>query len=77
MYQALCCHSWNDFISRREAVLANLVVVAFSLQARILFESLTNHSLSVLFCMFCFLKWRSACLHLFHSLGQDQFTVAQ
>ena len=26
---------------------------------------------------FFFLKWRLACAHLFHSLGQDQSTVAQ
>ena len=50
-------------------------VVAFSLHARILGECSTIHSPPVLF--FFFSKWRLARVNYFHSVGQDQSTVAQ
>ena len=46
---------------------------AFSSHARIWEEGSMNHSLPALF----FFKWRSACAHQFHSLGQVQSTMAQ
>ena len=56
--------------------------MAFSSLARIFFFFLGGeviHSLPALFSfLFClFIKWRSACAHRFHILGQDQSTVAQ
>ena len=50
-----------------------LAVIAFSLCARILGECLTIHTPFALFKK----KWRLAHANLFHSLGQDQSTVAQ
>ena len=49
------------------------MVMAFSLLARTLKESLTKFPV----CAFFFLKWRSAWMYQFHSSGQDQCTVAQ
>ena len=49
-----------------------MLVVAFSSLSRIGGEG--GHSFPA--CAFS-LKWRSACAHRFHFLGQDQFTVAQ
>ena len=52
-----------------------MVVMAFSSRARISGECSTPHSPPELF--FFFLMGRLARAHLFHSLGQDQPTVAQ
>ena len=52
-----------------------VVVVALSSLERILGECSTIHSRPLLF--FFFLKRRFARAHLFHSLCQDQSTVAQ
>ena len=52
------------------------VVVAFSSRARLLGECSTVHSPPALF-FFFFLKWRLAHAHWFHSLDQDQSTVAR
>ena len=55
-----------------------LVVVAISSLARILGECSTIHSPPALFfSLFFFLMWRLARPHLFHSVYQDQSTVAQ
>ena len=50
--------------------------VAFTSLARIWGKCSTIHSSPQLF-FFLFLKWRLACAHQFHSLHQDQSTVAQ
>ena len=61
----------------RIALIRDLVVVVALLSlARIWGECLTFHSPPAHFTFF-FLKWRLARAHLFHSLGQDQSTVAQ
>ena len=39
------------------------------------FQRMFDHSFPA--CTSFFLKWRLACAHLFHSLCQDQSTVAQ
>ena len=54
-----------------------LVVVAFSSCARIFGRMFNNSFTACAFFFLFFLKWRLACTHLFHSLGQDQSTVAQ
>ena len=56
-------------------ILSFVAVVAFSSSARIWGERSTVHSLPALF--FFFFKLRLARAHYFHSLGQDQSTVAQ
>ena len=56
------------------------MVVAFSSRARIfgrMFDNSLTACVCLFFCLFVFLKWRLACAHYFHSLGQDQSTVAQ
>ena len=55
-----------------------LVVAAFSSLVRIWRECSTIHSPPVLFVCVCVcVKWRLTRTHEFHSLGQDQPTVAQ
>ena len=53
------------------------VVVSFSLRTRIWGKIVNPIPACALFFLFFFLKWRSACTHQFHSLSQDQSTVAQ
>ena len=55
----------------------NMVVVTFSSSARILGECSTIHSPPAFLLIFFFFKWTLARTHKFHSLGQDQSTVAQ
>ena len=55
-------------------VLSRPLTMALSSCARILGVCLTNHSPPALFFFF---SWRLGHAHLFHSLGQDQYTVAQ
>ena len=50
-----------------------MVLVAFSSHTRILGEDSMNQSPACTF----FKKWRSACAHQFHPLGQDPSTMAQ
>ena len=56
---------------------AIVMMVAFFWLARIWGEYSTVHSLPALFCFLFFWKWRLTCAHEFHSLCQDQSTVAQ
>ena len=58
----------------RSVATGNQLVLAFSSLARSLGECSAIHSPSALF---IFLKWRLVRAHLFHTLGQDQSTVAQ
>ena len=57
--------------ARSPTTVVLVLVGAFFARAKILGECSTVHSPPAL------LKWRLACAHLFHSLGQDQSTVAQ
>ena len=52
------------------------VVVFFPSLERILGECTTIHSLPMLFLLF-FFRWRLTCTCSFHSIGQNQSTVAQ
>ena len=63
-------------ITKNAVVVMAVVVVAFSSHERISEEGLTILSPPALF-FFFFLKWRAARAEQFHSLGQDQFIVAQ
>ena len=59
-------------IKGRPAISRSVEVVAFSSRARILGEYSIIHPPPALF----FVKWRLARAHQFHSLGQDQSTLA-